>query len=208
MTLIGYGQQREKDEIISSVRESLIQIGLMEIENDELAFKSVLAHEMGHMLIEWPSRKMGFTAEQDALVTHWCKSIYEGIADWIGYNITASNYIGSPNIWFKRKLGEFQDLESVQNNIGNIVEEIFTGLTSAELIPKYAAYQEWADLIKLQYTDKIDPYAEGSYLAWKLQLKSQTIGFSNLFKNIIHELLSSRGHQELQSFMTKLDLPM
>lgn len=153
--------------------ENAIRFGTLEVINDPQAFRSILAHEMGHMIMEWVARKNGTAKESDSVLPFWSKSIYEGVADFASACVTGKTLIGSKGAWYSRDILKYQDLDSARNPNPNIADIISNGFSSIGLIPKYRSYVELSetltDLVKSKAMK--DSYAEGTWVAgqlWKL----------------------------------------
>lgn len=178
--------------------QSEIRMGMHEIEGDLDAYSSILAHELGHMIIEWPSRKQGVVKDSDEVIPFWSKSIYEGVADFFAVILTGSRIIGSENIWFNRSIDDFKDYESAKNSNKGTLSLAVEGLTSQDLDKKYKSYSHWLSLIE-KYVNELgeDPYTTGTVLARDLFNLSERIGQDAVMRKIIDIALTGK----------KFDLP-
>jgi len=147
---------------------SEIRMGMFEIGEDFRAFETILAHELGHMLVEWPCRQLGVTKADDFVLAHWEKPIYEGVADWFAAVLTRQTTIGSSEIWFSRDILRFQSLDEARKAPKMLLVDLEGGLNSLNLIEKFRAYSEWMNLVRKYIADIHDPYAEGTWIAGQL----------------------------------------
>ena len=184
---------------------SRIRMGMHEIGNDIKAFESILAHEMGHMLPEWALRKSNLVSEQDSVIPFWSKPIYEGIADWLAAVITEQTVIGSDKIWFSRNINEFKSISEARDTIGGMSKILEEGFKSEQLAPKFIAYQEWLNLVFHYFGDKVNPYAEGQWIASQLwEISNEIQGAKKLFKKILEIGLTGKELQDSESFVALL----
>lgn len=153
-------------------KENSVRIGMFDLENEN-TLRYVLAHEMGHMLPEWVSRKSGKTKKIDEVITFWSKPIYEGIADFSASYVTQNTSLGKLDDWYHRDILTYDYLEDARSQKLGMTEMCKKGFEQLGLIPKYKFYQNWIDTIDMyvQETGMKDPYSEGSWVAgqlWKM----------------------------------------
>lgn len=163
--------------------ENSIRLGIYEVRNDPVSVRSILAHEMGHMLVEWASRQTGVTPTEQLLFSAWSKGIYEGVADFISSAVTRSTLIGSNTSWFHRDILKYLGSTLQQTQTDRLsLKMAESGLPSINLVPQYRAYREWLDWLKGAFQDPavIDPYAQGDWLAGELWKRSDNGRCANL----------------------------
>ena len=146
-----------------------IRMGTWEISNNMPAYESVLAHEMGHMLIEWPCQKYGIVSKDDRILSHWDRSIYEGVADFFAAGVTGNTTIVAKDLWFHRSLYDFSSFGESTYPKKNLYIQIRDGLKSIGLVPKYKAYSDWLLEVK-EWIEVMgrDPYSQGTWIAQQL----------------------------------------
>jgi hypothetical protein len=185
--------------------KSEIRMGMLELENDVTAFETILAHELGHMLVEWPCRQSRVTKDEDFVLTHWEKSIYEGVADWFAAVVTGQTTIGSSEIWFSRDILRFGSLQEAREAPKMLLVDLERGLNSLGLIEKYRAYAEWMSLVREYISDIHDPYAEGTWVAGQLWKISQgTKDAHSLARRIVELALSGQSMADPEEFISFL----
>jgi hypothetical protein len=188
-------QQRPKD--------SRIRLGMHEILKDRDAQSSIIAHEMGHMLVEWAGRKAGVVDPTKSFMDLWSKPIYEGVADWVAAVVTGSTIIGSNATWFSRNILAYDSLKDArEKSFGAMPVLLERGLNEMQLPQKYRAYREWLELVKKYLGDKPDPYAEGQWIAgelWKISDK-QNQG-KRVFGTVIDLLVSGKKMDNPEEFI-------
>ncbi len=193
--------------IVSQQQPSIssIRMGMFEINDDAKAFKSILAHEMGHMLPEWACRKTGVTGADEPFLTHWSKPVYEGVADWIAAVISGTTLIGSHNIWFQRDILAWESLAESKGTVGALARFMKESLQRTGLT-KYRAYREWIDIVNRYMGDKPDPYAEGQWIA--KQLWTLSTGRRNakwICDAIIHVAASGQSFDDSEIFLAEVE---
>lgn len=188
--------------------KSRIRMGMFELNGDAEAFKSILAHEMGHMLPEWACRKVGVTQSNDQFINHWSKPIYEGVADWVGAVISNSTIIGSKKIWFHRDILAWNSLSDAQNTVGAMAKLVNESLNASELT-KYRAYREWVELVDKYLGDQPDPYAEGQWIAKQLwELSDKQNNSKKIFNAIIEVAISGKKINKADSFLSDIKIQL
>ena len=160
-------------------QKNTIVLGMLEMNGDSKALESVLAHEVGHMLVEWIARDTGHTSKEESALQFWSKPIYEGVADFAAACITNSTVIGSHGIWFNRNILEYDTLNDSQNPSLSMDKMIENSFIELDLIPRYKFYANWLRTIKMYLTDAgiKDPYSEGTWVAgslWKMSNNCNT----------------------------------
>ena len=119
---------------------------MLEIEKNTVAYESILAHELGHMIVEWPTRIKGLVKDSDLVIPYWSKSIYEGVADFFAVSLTGRRIIGSSDIWFNRAIDDYEDYDSAKNPDGGTLALAIKGLESMDLQERFLAYNQWISL--------------------------------------------------------------
>ncbi|MEN9722592.1 MAG: hypothetical protein RJB38_578 [Pseudomonadota bacterium] len=149
---------------------SAIQFAIHDIRHDAYAMQSILAHELGHMLIEWACRSQGVTKAEDEVISHWSKSIYEGVADYVGSLIAGQPTTGGPNCWLNRNILEFDDFNKSIRSSEAIPDLVESSLSKHGLFPKYRHYRTWLTSIRgiLKEHMPQDPYSQGQWVAGRL----------------------------------------
>lgn len=150
-----------------------IRLSLYELENDRTALNSILAHEVGHMLMEWIARRSNVTDSSQEVIHFWSKPIYEGIADFTSACVTGQTLIGSRDLWFGRDILQYNSLEDAKNPTLSMAESIKIAFNEIGLIPKYQFYRNWLSTVEqfLKDANIKDPYSEGTWVAgqlWKM----------------------------------------
>lgn len=189
-------------------KDCSIRMGVWDIENDSIAFQSILAHEMGHMLPEFACRQTGVVPPSDPFLTHWSKPIYEGVADWTAAVIMNSSLIGSNSCWFSRDILKWETLAESQDTVGDMAELLRSSITKLQL-DNYRAYSEWIELVGKYLGDQPDPYAEGQWIAKQLWLKSSGRRRSRkVFDAIINVALTGDEFKSAEGFLAEVDRKM
>ena len=172
-------------------QENAIRLGIYELENNEKAFASILSHEVGHMIMEWVSRKSGSTSPDDEVIPFWSKPIYEGIADFATACVTGSTLVGSNRIWFNRDILKYSSLEQSRNPEEKMSTSIEEAFFSLNLIPHFKFYTSWLNTIEkfLEKTGTKDPYSEGTWVAGELWRVSHECKNRRIWANPIRILL-------------------
>lgn len=164
-----------------------IRFNTFEIITDYKSIRSIMSHEMGHMLIEWACRKEGtFPADQNVL-QHLDHSIYEAIADYVAAVVTNDTIIGGKNTWFSRDILEYETVEQARNTSKSIVAETDAGLREFGLIPNFKLYNQLIPILEdaVQETGSNYPGSDGVWLAGQFWKLSQTVGKQKVFDIIL-----------------------
>jgi hypothetical protein len=187
-------QQRPKD--------SRVRLGMHEIMNCSEALASITAHEMGHMLVEWIARKANVVDPNKPFMDMWCKSIYEGVADWVAAVVTGSPIVGSKKIWFNRCIFEFKSLDEARSkSVGALPILLENSLREVSLLD-FRAYREWLELVKKHLGCKPNPYAEGQWVAGELwRISNEGANAKTVFEAISEQIVSGRKVNDPTEFI-------
>ena len=185
-----------------------IRFSNYEIKNDSYSVQTVLAHETGHMLIEWACRKEGVTPPNQTFLSHWSKPIYEGVADYISATVNNTTIIGSSTAWFHRDILQYNSLAAAKNPALSIADVAEQGLTSVGLIPRFGSYRDWIDGVRkiLTQLDMKDPYAEGTWLAGQLWKLNDTYGAQTVFNAVLAIAITGEKFDDEQIFLDMVEL--
>jgi hypothetical protein len=185
--------------------KSEIRMGMLELTNDVAAFKSILAHELGHMIIEWPARINGLANDRDAVIPFWTKSIYEGVADFYSVFITGSRIIGSRDLWFKRSIDDYRNFEHALESGSGTFDTVIKELSAMGLL-KHESYKHWTNLVK-GFVKNMgeDPYNAGTVLARQLIDLSDEIGGEAVVDRIVELALTGKEFQDPKKFLKEIE---
>ena len=172
---------------MQSPKNNVIRLGIWEIQNDELALRSILAHEMGHMLVEWASRQAGTIPADQDLFRNWDASIYEGVAEFISAVTTGSTIIGCDTCWFHRDIFKYQTIDEARQDHLTL-EMLEAQMNSNGWAARYPVYGDFLKFLKDWFQDPthVDQYAAGDWLAMKLWQASDS---GKTPKDIIRRIL-------------------
>lgn len=169
------------------------------------ATRTIVAHEVGHMLIEWACRAVGVTKPTDATVqsSHWVGSVYEGVADYIGAVVSGTTIIGSPGAWYSRDILQFDTLAEARQGRVPTLRLVEEGWTQAGLIPRYSTYVDLIAEFKKEASDDTvgDAYVEGPWLAGQLWRLGEAEGFKKVFDVILEIAVSGRQYTDPEVFL-------
>jgi hypothetical protein len=147
---------------------------MLEMKDDEAAFKDTVAHEYAHLIFENASRRAGSTKTEDAIIPFWPKSVYEGVADLVASLALGTSQLGSKKIWSTRNIHEFATLDEAKKSKALTLSKARKAFRFYGLIPKYPIYEDWLNRVNqfIEASGGADPYAEGLWLAGALESKS------------------------------------
>lgn len=182
---------------------SAIRFGTFELNGNLAALQSIIAHEVGHSMIEWACRQAGVTAPNQFTISHWSKPIYEGVADFIAASVTHSTLI-APGTWVERDILEYPTLIESKNPKRSTSEILALAYGKLGLVPQYRSYNRFLDFVN-QFTAKTgikDPYSEGTWVAgslWKLSNSGQNS--RGIFRIILQLAVSGKEFQNSEDFV-------
>jgi hypothetical protein len=195
--------------IITSLQDppkNVIRLGISEIQDDVQAVRSILAHEMGHMLVEWASRQAGTTPKDQKFFSHWNKGVFEGVADFISAATTGSTIIGSRNCWFNRDILKYKSVEEAQQDRQTL--RMFTAhMNSSGWATQYRVYASFLNTLEKLFQDPevIDPYAAGDWLAMKLwQASDDGKNSKEMILRILAIAQAGTKIESVEDFWTKI----
>jgi hypothetical protein len=180
--------------------QNAIRLGLFEIGDDIAAIRSILAHEMGHMIMEWVARKSGKASESDFVLPFWSKAIYEGVADFAAVCVTGDTLVGSRNGWFQRDILQFSELSEVPPPS---VQKIREGFVAHSLIPQFRTYVNWLAAIEdyFQGSGSREPYAEGTWIAGQLWRMSSSCNDRIIWQTITSIAAEGKDLRDSKEFL-------
>lgn len=110
--------------------------------------------------------------------------------------------MGSKNIWFSRSIDQFETIENLAKNPISMLHALQEGLKSINLIPTYAHYRQWLDLVEQHIGKSENPYAEGSYIAnclWSISNGPKNA--KQVFQSILKVALSGKRFDDSLLFL-------
>jgi hypothetical protein len=172
-----------------------IRFSNYEIKNCAQCIRTILAHETGHLLMEWVGRGSGVLKLDQTMHTIWSGSIYEGVADYISAIVNQTTDIGARGAWFGRNILQYKTLEEAQAQSTNTLQVVEAAFKMSGLIPRYRSYSDMISEMKSEWpaAGYRDPYIEGSWLAGELWRLSQVKGSRAVFGSIVH--IASKGQR-------------
>ncbi len=187
--------------------ENSIRLGMLEMKDDPIALRSILAHEMGHLIVEWVARTHGVAKASDYVIPFWSKPIYEGVADFAAACVTRSTLIGSEKCWFHRDILTYTTLEDARDPSLDMGEQLERGFRTLGLIPKYDSYARWVDFIRSSFKRQgiRDPYSEGTWLAGQLwELSKNGLAGPKVWDAITRLTASGEAFHEPNFFLSRI----
>lgn len=176
-----------------------------EMQNHPEATRTIIAHETGHMLIEWACRSAGVTKPTDRTVqsSHWVGSIYEGVADYISATVNNTTVIGTPGAWYSRDILKFDNLEEAHKGSASTIKLVEQGWIQAGLIPRYQTYVDTIAEFKNEAPDDTvgDSYVEAPWLAGQLWKLNKIYGSKLVFDSILTIAVSGKKFANPELFL-------
>lgn len=182
--------------------ESMIQLGMLELEPDLDGYKRTLAHEIGHMLVEWASRSAGSTPATSPRISFWHQSVYEGVGDYF------ETVLNGPSLgdtrWYVRDAFRFSKLEDALQTKGNTAAAAERGFRESGLIA-HPLYLDWLEKVKA-YIDSLsgDPYMAGSWLAGQLFKLGEQTSHDQVAGRIVQLAVEGRQFTSVEHFLKEV----
>lgn len=182
--------------------ESMIQLGMFELEEDLDGYKRTLAHEIGHMLVEWASRSAGSTPADAPRISFWHQSVYEGVGDYF------ETVLNGPSLgdtrWYVRDAFRFSSLEEALQTQENTAATAERGFSKSGLIA-HPLYLDWLEKVKA-YIDSLsgDPYMAGSWLAGQLFKLGERASHKQVADRIIQMAVEGRQFTNVEQFLNEV----
>lgn len=176
------------------------------------AARTIIAHETGHMLIEWACRAEGVTKPTDSTVqsSHWAGSIYEGVADYISATVNNTTIIGTPGAWYARDILKFDTLDAAHKGSISTVTLVEQGWTESGLIPRYQTYVDLVRDFKKQASEDTvgDSYVEAPWLAGQFWKLNAVYGSESVFASILKLAVSGKKFISPEPFLNDVKLAL
>lgn len=179
-----------------------------EIRNNPDAVKTLISHEMGHIIIEWAWRASGVVPADKLSNWLWTKSIYEGVADYLSATANDTTKIGggSKN-WYGRDILKYPTRDEAQRQtLLSTAAQIKFGLKIEGLL-KYKTYSSLINDIETELKEKPlmpDSNAEGSWLAGRLWLLNSKYGKQRVIDAVLKIALEGQKHEDIQVFLKEV----
>jgi hypothetical protein len=176
-----------------------------ELQGHPEAARTIIAHETGHMLIEWACRSVGVTKPTDSSVqsSHWVGSIYEGVADYISATVNNTTVIGAPGAWYARDILKFKTLDEAHRGSVSTLKLVEQGFASEGLIPRYQTYVDLLAEFKKEASDSTvgDSYVEAPWLAGQLWELNRIYGSIRVFGAVLEIAVSGEKFTDPEIFL-------
>ncbi|MCB0412286.1 MAG: hypothetical protein KDD22_07155 [Bdellovibrionales bacterium] len=184
-------------------RTSMIQIGMFELENDLWGYRWVVGHELGHMIVEWASRKAGSTDENAPRISFWEQTIYEGVGDYFAGILNENNDYSPGSRWYYRNPFRFKTLTEAMSTKDNSITRAEVAFRESGLLG-HPLYEDWLSKAKA-YTKGRDPYMPGSWLAGRLLLLGRRVGHQKVAKAIIELAVEGKKISHPKVFLEEVN---
>jgi hypothetical protein len=180
-----------------------------EIKNNPEAIRTLLAHETGHIIIEWAWRFSGTFSSGQMSNWIWTKSIFEGVADYLSATVNNTTLIGGGNkFWYGRNILMFATYEDAKKrSLINTIQDVKFGLYNEGLL-KYKTYRSLIQEFEIELHDTPfipDPNAEGSWLAGQLWMLNIKYGKRRVIDAILKIAFTGIKKSDVEEFFKEVE---
>ncbi|MBO9666664.1 MAG: hypothetical protein J7501_07595 [Bdellovibrio sp.] len=180
-----------------------IRICNHELKTDLISTRSLVSHEVGHVII---SRLWDASGKIEHGDWAWKKSIYEGVADYIA--ATATNQTSGGTNWWDRDVLRYKSFEEANKQTLLATVEAVKAAYAKDGLLKFRSYQNLISSLEAELSELPTPPADsnaiGSWLAGQLWLLNQEYGKDKVLSAVFKIALTGDKKSDPQAFVEEV----